>query len=359
MRVVDIGQALSPNNKCIITSGHTDLNGVAKIDDCGDSTLGRYDTNSGIAIAGVFDGVGSTLNSRGMKGDALSSQVACQAVSDTLTNLDESLILRQLYYSALMAHVKLNNTSITESINLSTTATYGVVFPNSNLYIPHLGDSRAYRFDGNNLDMLTLDDRDFSGLNGLHETFKQLYRSLVDTSNPEEELLRAMQLFQPPTTYEEFWDYFDKKITFRDIAELNLLLGFQEEFSNLKLKSHADLVSTEDADRICGVLRAGIYNRGNIITRSISSNRLPLVSITKAHLNEGDILLFFTDGLTDVLPTDDIRDQIYEWKDSSAELIARVVVKDARDVCVEGKYYGRKKMHDEIGAVVVKWGSKT
>jgi len=357
MRVVQIGQMLSPTND-MFASAHfnTDSNGITLIEGCGDSTFGRYDEGTGIAIAGTFDGVGSTLDMSGIKGDAVSSQTACKAVISNLDRLNEVGITRQLYHSSLAAHFALANLSQQKKIHLSTTATYGPIFPNGNAYILNSGDSRAYVFDGHNLNMLTLDDRNFGRINGLHESFKQLYTSLLQTPNPSADIAKFLELCQGPP--EQLWSFLDQKITFRDISELNLLLGFQEEFSNLKLRNHAELTSTEYKDRVCGIFRAAITNRGNEIVRYIGSDSLPLVSITKTHLREGDILLFCTDGLTDVLPTDDIKKQINEYKDFSAGLIARSLVNYAREVVREETCYYSRKKNDEIGAVVVKWGKK-
>lgn len=355
MRTVLVGQVLSPK-KDVFANGLADIdsNGVATLKDCGDSSFVRFDKKTNIVLGGVFDGVGSTLNTTNVKGDALSSKTASKVVSNNLVNLDESKIVRQLYYSAFLAHVEMNTVSRQKSLHLSTTATYGVIFPNASAYILNSGDSRAYRFDGNNLNMLTLDDRSFSDINELHESVKQLYESLVEAGNAQEEILRASQGFQ---TEEECWDFFGKKITFRDIAELNLLLGFQEEFSNFKFKTFDEVTDTKE--RIFGSYRAGILNRGNRIVRSISSERIPHASITKVQLNEGDILLFCTDGLSDVLPNDDIRDFITDWQNSKPTLIARMLVDLAREQVREKTCYKTRNKEDDIGVVVIKFGEKS
>lgn len=355
MRTVLVGQVLSPKKDVLANAiADIDSNGVATLKDCGDSSFARYDTKKGIVVVGEFDGVGSTLDTTDVKGDALSSKIACKVISNNLVNLDESKIARQLYYSAFMAHVEMNTVARQKSLYLSTTATYGVVFPNANAYILNSGDSRAYRFDGNDLNMLTLDDRSFSDINELHESVKQLYESLQETGDAQEEIIRALQGFQ---TEEECWDFFGKKITFRDIAELNLLLGFQETFSNFKFKTHDEV--TDTSERVFGSYRAGIINRGNRIVRSISSGKIPHASITKVQLNEGDILLFCTDGLSDVLPTDDIRDCIKDWQSCTPTIIARMLVDLAREQVREKTCYKTRNKEDDIGAVVVKFGEKS
>lgn len=351
---ISIGQAISPNKDINASAlASVDSDGMATLPNCGDSTFARYDKKTGIAAAGVFDGVGSTLDTRKIKGDVLSSQTACHAVSRNLSELDESQIIGQLYYSAFQAHVDLNRASVENSLVLSTTATYGVIFPNGNAYILNSGDSRGNLFDGNNLQMLTLDDRSFSTMNGLHESVKSLYASLIDGSDGTADMERVLQGFQTP---DEFWEFFNKKITFRDVSELRLLLDFQEYFSNLKIKNLDE--ATDTSVREFGIFKTGIINNGNKISRSISSHSVPRISITKVHLNEGDILLLFTDGLHDVLPTDEIRDVVNYWKTSKASIIAMMLVDHTREVLREGKYHYSRGKHDDIGVAVVKWGEK-
>lgn len=355
MRIIQVGQSLSPSHDIhAAVSVRPDSDGVASFPTCGDSSFVRYDKKSQLVCGGVFDGVGSTLDSSKVIGDVLSSQTACRAVSKNLKELDEAQIVGQLYYSAFQAHVDLNSASIANSLTLSTTATYGAIFPNGNTYILNSGDSRANVFDGKNLNMLTLDDRSFSQLNDLQEPFKSLYESLIDTSNGASDIERVSQGFNSPN---EFWEFFNRKITIRDISELKTLLAFQEYFSNMKLKDHED--ATDTSTRTFGVFKAGIINRGNTIVRSISSHSLPLVAITKAHLEEGDILLFYTDGLSDVLPTDEIRDVVDSWKTASANIIAMMLVDHTREVLREKKYHYSRGKKDDIGVVVIKYGEKS
>ncbi len=347
MRVVSVGQVLSPSkDKYGSAVSDIDGDGVATREDCGDSSFARYDLESRIVTCGVFDGVGSCNN------DVLSSQTVCGSVSGYLKRpLSPESIVSDLYNASFSAFQALRNYPLEDKANgLSSTATYVVVLPGGEAFIVNCGDSRCYRFRDGELQMLTIDDRSFHSISDLEEPYKSLYEKL--SVNDGIEGIKAMQGLK---TADEALEFYSKRVILREESELRLLLAFQEYFSNIQFKDIDDATSTE---KTFGVIPAGIVNRGNIIVRSIDSASVPYLSITKTHLEEGDILFLCTDGLSDVLPTDDIKKQIDLWKTAKPHVIARMLIDYTRELVRENRCFYTRNKEDDIGVAVVKWGEK-